>query len=281
MELIASLQMSFARPGAAPQAPRNLLQLASLLGQHQAGPEVAHYSLLWAEELTRIRDSDHQALARKRGTLRRLWAQQSLVYQDLIATLEQAADRILDRQFGELKHTSSQFNSLLEEFAESLQEMDDWSRSDHPRCLSCSWDGDAESCPHCRLQLLAPVRETRAQAAPLSLAPHHQSVFDTVSAILQGASDLSSLQLPLQGLHSDFHQAVVDARASSQSYPEMEVVADILEVALDGLTEMSLVFEDCDSQHLEDGWNAFYLSQLTLVDALSQSDSDQVTFSRD
>jgi hypothetical protein len=85
----------------------------------------------------------------------------------------------------------------------------------------------------------------------------------------------------LQGLHSDFHQAVVDARASSQSYPEMEVVADILEVALDGLTEMSLVFEDCDSQHLEDGWNAFYLSQLTLVDALSQSDSDQVTFSRD
>lgn len=278
MELIANLRLSFAPPGR-PQAPANLLEMAALLGQVHPGPEVAEYSLLWASELERIHRADHERLAKKRGRLRRLWAEQRLIYLDLVATLQEAAANIQNRR--PLQDSHRQFQELLEEFAQSLQEMETWSTSAQPRCLACGWDGNDRFCPHCDLRLLTPVRQSRPSAAPLQLAPHHQAIFDTVVAVLDGHQDLDSLQEPLEELQSDFYTAVCDAEASAEVHPEMEAVTEILELALEGLTEMTLVFEDQDCQHLEDGWNAFYLSQLTLLDTLSPPATDQVSFTRD
>ena len=279
MELIANLQLSFARPSDQAKAPRNLLELAALLRRARPGAEVAGFARLWAQELTRIQQADDAVLSQKRGSLRRLWAEQSLIYQDLVAALELAAEQICHGDVDSLEQTRVALDELLEEFADTLQEMGEWARSEQPRCFSCSWDGAALLCPHCGLQVLRPVRQPRAAVAPLALAAHHVGLFRTVEAVLQGGQDLHSLVQPLDELHDDFCQAAVDAAACAQIYPEMEPVAEILEVAREGLSEMRLVFEDFDAQHLEDGWHQFFLSQITLNQVVSEEDSDQLRFS--
>lgn len=264
MELLATLQLSFGRPRPA-RIPRNLLELAELLSQPDPGPEAPGFCRLWAEELRRLRDHDQETLGKKRGRLRRLWAEQCLIYDDLIAAL-------LDPQ-----PQAAHFHELLDEFADCLKDMEEWSRSEDPRCLACGWDGEDKICPHCRLRLLSPVRQPRGGASPIQLAPHHQEVLEVVTSVLRGESDLDRLQVPLNDLHDDFRRAVADARA----HPELEVVAEILEVARDGLSQMTQVFEDGNCQHLEDGWSAFYLSQLALSDALHEDSPDQVAFLRE
>jgi len=281
MELIANLQRSFARPTGQPKAPANLLELATLLRQAQPGAEVARYCQLWARELQKIHESQRQSLSKTRGTSRKIWAEQSLIYQDLIATLGAAAEQIQKKAHRALSSTRQELDELLEEFADSLQAMDDWSKSQHPRCLACGWDGEASCCPHCQLHLLQPVRQARPTATPLALASNHAQIFDTVVAVLQGTADLESLAPPLLELQSDFVQAVVDANASAEIHPEMVVVAEILENALGGLEVMGQAFEDLDAQHLEDGWHQFYISQIHLLDAIAEAGNDQVQFSRD
>jgi len=273
MQLIAQLQLCFARPGHS-RPPQNLIELAALLGQSKPGPEVAEYALLWAEELERIQRADNQILSKKRGLLRRLWATQCLIYQDLIVTLRQLAWQI---QRGlPVKH---QLDELMSEFSESIKTLNDWTRSEQPRCLNCGWDKDDEICPHCQLRLLAPVRHTHPATAPLQLPPRHQEIFETVVAVIDGEIDIGCLQEPLEQLQVDFEEAVLDAHSSARIYPEMQSVAEVLSSALAGLLEMSLVFEDRDCQHLEDGWNTFFLSQLSLQDTLAEA--DQMTWMRE
>lgn len=281
MELIANLQRSFARPTGQPKAPANLLELATLLRQAQPGAEVARYCSLWAGELKKIHDHQRDILSPTRGTSRKIWAEQSLIYQDMIATLGLAAEQIRKRAFRALVETRQELDGLLEEFADSLQAMNDWSKSQHPRCLACGWDGQAASCPHCQLHLLQPVRQARPTATPLALASNHAEIFDTVVAVLQGGTDVESLAPPLLELQNDFEQAVVDAKASAEIHPEMTLIAEILEEALGGLEVMGQVFDDLDAQHLEDGWHQFFVSQITLIDAIAESGNDQVQFSRD
>lgn len=277
MELIAQLQLSYRKPSTRLPAPRNLLELSARLAEPTA--EVARYCRLWAQELCRLRSQNEAVYASIRGTSRRLWAEQSLVYLDLIGCLEGAADQISQGEgLGQIQHD---FQELLEEFADCLQAMEDWNRSPQPRCLGCGWDGENTHCPHCGLQLLLPVRETRPPAAPLVLAPNHNEVMEVVAGVLRGELDLDALFEPLEELSEDFSVAVRDARQAAQLHPEMEVVAEILDVALGGLEEMGEVFTDADAQHLENGWYQFYLSQIELLDALAESEEDQVTFSRD
>jgi len=240
---------------------------------------VADFSRLWAQELGRLRREEDAVLAQKRGSLRKLWAEQNLIYADLIGALERAAQEAVAQDFVSLGQTAAHFRDLLDEFADSIQDVNDWHESEHPRCLSCSWDGQASRCPHCSLTLLAPVRQAHASPAPLTLTPHHQAIFDSVVAVLAGSEDIDSLVQPLEALQADFYEAAVDARVSAETHPEMEVVAEILEAAFGGLSQMTQTFEDADSQHLEDGWNVFFLSQLALADALSQGHSDQMRYS--
>lgn len=281
MELIANLQRSFARPTGQPKAPANLLELATLLRQAQPGAEVARYSQLWARELQKIHDKQREILNPMRGTSRKIWAEQSLIYQDMIAALGLAGEQIRKKAYRALAETRQELDGLLEEFADSLQAMEDWSKSQHPRCLACGWDGQAPSCPHCQIHLLQPVRQPRPTATPLALASNHAEIFDTVVAVLQGATDLENLAPPLIELQNDFEQAVIDAKASAEIHPEMVVIAGILEEALGGLEVMGLAFDDLDAQHLEDGWHQFFVSQITLIDAIAESGNDQVQFSRD
>lgn len=277
MELIAQLELSFARPVTGSRPPRNLREFSALLGQLRPGPEVAEFSRLWAQELERIRRDEAASLGKKRGSLRRLWAEQNLIYEDLLGVLQQAAHQIEGHHFLALRQTAETFAELLDELGDSLQDLGDWHQSAHPRCLACSWDGEAERCPHCDLRLLVPVRQAQPAAAPLALAPHHQALLDRVVSVVQGSQDVESLAEPLESLQADFYQAAVDARA----HPELELVAELLEAAFVGLTKMTQTLEDSDCQHLEDGWNLFFHTQLALAEALAEGDSEQLHFSRD
>ena len=283
MEFIANLKRSIRSLSGQTKAPINLLELGDRL-RDSAGPEVATYCRLWAGELRRVHATEGQRLNSTRGQSRRLWAEQSLIYQDLFVCLEQAA-ALLEEQPGQLSpQILDEFDSLIAEFGESLAALAAWARSEHPRCLACGWDGSAPTCPHCRLQTLKPIRQAQPVYASVPLAEAQEQVFESIVAILEGACDLESLWHPLQNLHQQYDQAAAQVAAALEVHPEVEAVAAYMDEALDGLAEISQVFEDFDAQHLEDGWHRFFTSELSLSDALQQTDEeaeDQVKLSRE
>lgn len=283
MEFIANLKRSIRRVSGPAKAPDNLLELGDRM-RESAGPEVANYCRLWAGELRRLRTTEGQRLNSTRGSSRRLWAEQSLIYQDLFLCLEQAASQ-LDGQSGPLQgEILDEFDSLIAEFGESLAALAAWSRSQHPRCLACGWDGSAPGCPHCRLQTLKPIRQAQPVYASVTLAEAQEQVFGSIVAILEGACDLESLWHPLQHLHQQYDQAAAQVAAALEVHPEVEAVVEYMDQALEGLAEISQVFEDFDAQHLEDGWHRFFTSEISLTDALQQADDeaeDRVNLSRE
>jgi len=280
MELIASLSKSFARPrGTSGQAPENLLELLDRLQSRRAVPEIPRYCKIWAAELRRLHQTHGLRLDNSRGRSRKIWTEQKLIYLDLISTLEE-----IGRRWGHsgLDRLVNDFAELLGEFEESLEAMEAWNRCDHPRCMACSWDGPELFCPHCKLQTLRPVRKNRPAGTSAELGPRQSEVFETIVSILHGDQDLNTLWEPLQDLQADFDDATSDLLEAVASCPEVSPLADLMSQALQGLEEIGQVFEDRDAQHLEDGWNRFYVSQLKLGDAIQPSDSqDQVRIDRE
>ena len=252
MQFLANLQRSTRLLSAGERRPpQNLQELADEVRYHP-GSQSAHFCALWAQHLQWHRRDQDAKMAQVRGHSRRLWLEQSFVYEDLSAGLEEAA-----RQMREgARPQPEELEELIEEFAQAAREMQAWAESDQARCLACGWDGQQATCPHCQKQLLKPVRQVRPANLRVSLAPIQGQVFDTVVAVLEGRDDLESLWEPLQELHHDYSEA--NQRLALLAHePEAAVVAGILERALDGLEEMSQVFHDLDTQHLEDGWHRF------------------------
>ncbi len=269
MDFIAGLKRSLIRKN--PGQPGNLLELYDRL---QAGPE-AEQCRAWAVQLRKLHDTQAASLGRHRGQSRRLWAEQSLIYQDLISDLERLA---LNWNQDDVQH----FGDLLEEFGESVASLEAWTRSEEPRCLACGWDGDSVVCPHCKLRLLKPVRRPANEVPGGTLAERQAVVFQSITAILEGNQDLESLFEPLQELHDDYDR-VAEELEPLDDCPEVLAVAVLLEHAQLGLREISLAFEDYDAQHLEDGWHQFFVCEQSLGEVLAActaSTPDQVSISR-
>lgn len=270
MDFLAGLKRSLIKRGSQ-VPPGNLLEFYDLL---QTGPAPA-LCRFWAERLRGQHEAQAAGLGFSRGQSRRLWAEQSLIYQDLIASLER-----LENHWSEDEVES--FSELLEEFRESVEAMEAWTRSEQPRCLACGWDGAATTCPHCRLRLLKPVRRQAPESAVVPLSERQSVVFESIVAILEGNQDLDSLFEPLQELHSDYDRAVeqLDPQAI-EDHPEVLAVAMLLEHAQHGLQEISQAFEDCDAQHLEDGWHQFFVCEQSLGEVLAavNGGTDRVSLS--
>ena len=281
MEFIAHLKRSLNRASAQPKEPENLLELGDQLRQSPS-PELASSCRLWAQELRRLHQTQGQLLNPTRGQSRRLWAEQSLIYLDLIATLELAACQVDQQLWSDLAGTVRDFDAYTEELGDSLAAMAEWSRSEHPRCLACGWDGQASTCPHCQRQTLKPIRHPRTVDASAPLANKQGQVFETILAILAGTVDLEILWQPLQELRQDYNESAVEVVAAVEDHPEVGAVARWMSQALEGLEEIERVFEDFDAQHIEDGWHRFFVSERSLAASLENrpAGQDQVLLSR-
>ncbi|MBS2040735.1 hypothetical protein JST97_37455 [bacterium] len=264
MQFLANLQRSTRLLAAGERKePQNLQELADEV-RHFPGAQSAHYCRLWARHLEWHLQDQHAKMSQIRGQSRRLWLEQCLIYQDLVASLEDVAQQMNSGEGLPIEEQLSELEALVEEFAQSAQEMQAWLESNHARCLACGWDGEQPSCPHCQKQLLKPVREARPAHLRVPLADKQAQVFDTVVAVLEGRDDLESLWEPLQDLLNDYCEANQRLNLAADE-PEVTVVAQIIGGALDGLDEMVRVFEDSDAQHLEDGWHRFFHSEQCLT----------------
>lgn len=271
MEFLATLKRSLIRNDGGKAPPGNLMELYDLL---LTGP-ASEQCRLWAGRLRGQHDAQAASLGVTRGQSRRLWAEQSLIYQDLIASLEGLAANWVMAEV-------EVFAELLEEFRESVEAMDAWTRSEEPRCLACGWGGRADTCPHCRLHLLKPVRRLSPEFMEVPLAERQNLVFASIVGILEGSLDLETLLEPLSELHADYERVAGQLDYQHvEEYPEVLAVAQLLDQAQQGLQEISLAFEDYDAQHLEDGWHQFFVCEQTLGEVLAAVEgADQVSFSR-
>ena len=243
MSLIESLKTNFkaAQAEESYKAPQNLFELRNLLrsvcAARRVHPNLPFYCNWYSQFLTKIHSDESTSMAKTRGKARRMWAEQSLIYQDLIAVLKALSAQILECTHEHLDEVSNTFSDLVDELQDAIEEMQAWTVSEETRCLGCGWNGSTQHCPHCKVQILKPVRSyaTRVNSY-VPLAPLEDQLFQAIVGVLEGDRDVTALRLPLQQLEA--------------SYSESQALA--------GLAQIQRVFQDSDAQHLEDGWSMIF-----------------------
>jgi len=271
MSLIANLKNNFeAVLAAAPaKAPQNLGELVTLLETvcHTGlvRPDLPFYCNWYSEHVQRIHDQENQGMAKTRGKARRMWAEQSLIYQDLIVLLKDLAVKALECQANYLQEKTEELAELVDELDEALAEMEDWNLGQETRCLGCGWNGPTGHCPHCQLQVLKPVRRYSSEVNNyVALSPLQAQLFQGIKAVLEGQQDVRLLRLPLQQLQKGYQEALLEVQA--QPHLEFAQVAlATIPQALVGLEQIERVFTDHDAQHLEDGWATIFQANQAVV----------------
>ena len=259
MNLIESLKQNFdAVVAAAPyRAPQNLTELRSQLRDaclsRQLHPDLPHYCNWYSEYLSKVHDQEHQSMSRTRGQARRMWAEQSLIYQDLIKLLKDLSVDLNQASWPELEEATDTLFELVDEFSEALQDMQDWTTSEEPRCLKCGWNGSTGFCPHCQVHALKPIRTFATHVNHyVALAPAQARVFETLAQVLEGAKDVGALRGPLHLLQQRYLDAAsqIEKHATDMAQKGLHN----LEQGLAGIAQMQRIYNDFDAQHLEDGW---------------------------
>jgi hypothetical protein len=276
VQLLASLRQNF--PGkmeAVATPPQNLLELRQQLGEIAVkctpSPQLAGYCRLWARELQRLHDEQNSVMSRTRGQARRLWAEQSLIYGDMIECLETAQHKLENQEWKELRAVARQFGLLTDEFGEALKDMDLWSTSEDLRCLGCGWGGD-EPCPHCGVQTLKPVRRYNAASQNyVHLGPLQSEVLAVIMGILEGKQDVSRLREPLRKLHDKYEATAGALMAFVLHKPELAPMLQQVENGLRGVERIARVFSDRDAQSMEDGWYQLFESEQKLDASVTTS----------
>lgn len=275
MNLLETLKQNFeAVVAAAPyRAPQNLMELRSQLRdacqRRKIHPDLSHYCNWYSEYLTRVHDQENKSMLRTRGQARRMWAEQSLIYLDLIQLLKGLSAELKGGQWHNLDQATDTLYELVDEFTEALQDMQDWTVSEETRCLKCGWNGSTGHCPHCKVQVLKPIRDFATHVNHyVTLAPAQALLFETMAGVLEGTRDVSALRGPLQQLQ----QRYLDTLTFLQQHETDFARAGIqnIEQGLAGIAQMQRIFTDHDAQHLEDGWALIFLADRDNI-SLSES----------
>jgi len=264
MSLIDNLKQNFeAVAAAAPyRAPQNLRELRTLLRNacvsRSIHPDLPYYCNWYSDYLANVHQEENRSMTKTRGKARRMWAEQSLVYLDLITLLKQLSAEIMDCSWPHLEEGIDSLYELVDELMDAVQEMQDWTTSEETRCLKCGWNGPTGHCPHCQIQVLKPVRTYATQVnSYVALAPNQAQLFTAIMSVLEGDRDLSILRRPLQKLTECYQDAMKDLEAVSHLEIAQSGLRNIQD-ALAGIAQMERVFEDLDAQHLEDGWSMVF-----------------------
>ena len=244
------------------KAPQNLTELCSLLRNvclaGMVHPDLPFYCNWYSEFLTKIYNDENQSMIKTRGKARRMWAEQSLIYQDLIALLKDLSGQILECSNEHLREVSDTLSDLVDELREAVEEMQAWTVNEEARCLGCGWNGSTGHCPHCNLQVLKPVRRYATQVnSYVALAPLQGQVFQAIVGVLEGERDVTVLRLPLQQLEASCSEALQQMQACHQLEIAQTALVNISQ-ALAGLAQINRIFQDGDAQHLEDGWSMIF-----------------------
>ena len=237
--------------------PQNLGELRQLLKRacqrgtfHQ---DLAFYCGWYSQHLHGVHAQENKTMSRMRGQARRMWAEQSLIYQDLIQLLLDLKSALSAAQKASVAEMVDELFALVDELADSLADMEDWLRSEEARCLNCGWSGSTGHCPHCHLHTLKPVRQVSTHINHMvTLAPAQGQLHAGIVAVMEGRQDVHSLVGPIQLLQRAYEET------RQQLAPHRLAVAQAglanIERGLAGLTQILRVFQDGDAQHLEDGW---------------------------
>ncbi|MBS2039070.1 hypothetical protein JST97_29075 [bacterium] len=279
MSLIDSLKQNYQVVGAtAPYpTPQNLRELRGLLRQaclnRSVHQDLPYYCNWYSEYLTKVHNDENRSMSKTRGKARRMWAEQSLVYQDLIQLLSELSTELPGRDWGRLEEATDSLFELVDELLEAVQEMQDWTVSEEPRCLKCGWNGATGHCPHCQVQVLKPVRTFATQVnSYVTLAPHQSVVFTNLLSVLEGERDVSVLKAPLQKLASVYQDSLRELE-SAQHLEIARTGQENIYDALAGVSQMLRVFEDSDAQHLEDGWSMIFQADRANLAAVEEVNS--------
>jgi len=275
MSLIENLKNNFesVTVGAAPKPPQNLMELRRQLRlaceQRNVHGDLANYCYWYVGYLRNLHDRENATMGRTRGKARRMWAEQSLIYQDIIRLLDGLSLNLSSMSWPEMEEEVDSFYELVDELTLALGDMQEWSNSEEARCLSCGWNGPTGHCPHCKVQTLKPIR-TFATNINHYVEPGEAQlrVFRELMGVLEGKRDLSTLKLPLLHLQKRFKDTA-DYLYERSFMPVAQKGFENIAQALLGIDQMMRTFEDADAQHLEDGWALIYQSDrsnLELVD---------------
>lgn len=274
MNLIDSLKTNFvaANAKATYQAPQNLnelrIQLRDACQRRELPRDLHNYCNWYSEYLAKVHDGENKTMLRTRGKARKMWAEQSLIYQDMIHLLKEMSQTVPRRNWSEIKEQTNTLYELVDEFSEALKEMEDWTRNEELRCLKCGWNGSSGHCPHCKVQVLKPIRNFSTYVNNyVTLAPLQSRIFDTLMAVLEGDRDVSALKAPLHALEQKYLETVEFLETRSQSELAMAGLANI-EQGILGIELMRRVFQNSDAQHLEDGWAMIFQSDSSNQDLI-------------
>lgn len=281
MVLIESLLQNFAsvQEEAEVGPPQNLRELRQLLQSacqrgsfHQ---DLSFYCGWYAQFLSELHAKENKTMGRMRGQARRMWAEQSLIYQDLINLLQDLQTALTASQATTIAEMVNELYALVDELSEAVQDMEDWLRSEDARCLNCGWSGSTGHCPHCHLQILKPVRQVSTHINQLvALAPAQAQLYTAIVAIMEGRQDVSTLLGPIQLLQQRYEETR-QALAPHQ-HPVAEAGLRNIERGQAGLGQILRVFQDGDAQHLENGWAMiFEADQANLATAAEAAPSAQ------
>jgi predicted Zn-ribbon and HTH transcriptional regulator len=280
MNLVDSLRQNFeAVVAAAPyRAPQNLLELRGQLRdacqRRNIPQDLAHYCNWYSQHLAKIHTQENQSMSRTRGQARRLWAEQSLIYLDLIRLLKDLSLELHGSLWTQLEQATDELFELVDEFTDALQEMQEWTVSEQTRCLKCGWNGTTGHCPHCKVQVLKPIRDYATHVNHyVTLAPAQGAIFKVMMAVLEGTRDVSALQYPLQQLQKRYSETL-DYLQSNDNLEIARTGMGNIEQGLAGVMQMQRVFIDNDAQHLEDGWALIFQADrenIALVENLTSS----------
>lgn len=264
MNLIDGLKTNFvaAQAKGSYQAPQNLSELRAQLRdacqRKDIHPHLPHYCNWYSQYLTRVHDQENKSMVRTRGKARKMWAEQSLIYQDMIHLLADVAEMLPQRDWKGLRESTNSLYELVDEFTDALNEMEEWTRSEEPRCLKCGWNGSSGHCPHCKVQVLKPIRDYATHVNHfITLAPLQSRIVEVMRGVLEGTRDVSGLRGPLQALQQKFQESVAYLQGKSHSEVAQAGLENV-ERGLAGIEQMMRVFQDFDAQHLEDGWALIY-----------------------
>lgn len=276
MSLIENLKLNFeAVSQSAPRAPQNLRELRSLLRSaclsRSLHSDLSYYCGWYADYLGTIHREENQAMCRTRGKARRMWAEQSLIYTDLIGLLQDLEQDLSSMPWARVEESTDTLYELVDELQEAAQEMVDWSSDEEPRCLKCGWNGSSGHCPHCQVRVLKPVRSYATQInSYVELGPLQTQLFHTLLQVLEGERDLTVLRAPLQRLQDSYQQSLGELEAVQQLELARHGLTNLHD-ALAGITQMARAFEDGDAQHLEDGWSMIFQADRANLAAVEQT----------
>lgn len=278
MHLIENLMSNFetaVAAGPTVQAPQNLSELRTQLRDacqsRSAYPDLAFYCDWYSGYLTRVHAQENSHMSKTRGQARRMWAEQSLIYQDMIHVLKELSQILPRRKWDAIIEATDSFYELLDEFNEALHQMEDWTRSEEPRCLKCGWNGSTGHCPHCHVHALLPVRNFATHINHyVELGPKQSRVFEVLMAVLEGTRDVGALKNPLQALE-DHYRASAEKLMALGDNAMLDKVLVQVEAGLAGIEEMKRVYVRYDAQHLEDGWAMLFAAERGMEQATPSS----------